>query len=43
MRARYLVRELNHAILSVDITPTGQPTEIHPPEGKQQTVTSIRF
>lgn len=43
MRARYLVHKLNHTILLVDITPIGLPTEIYPPEGKQQKVTSIRF
>ena len=43
MRHRFLVHELNHTILLVDITEVGIPTEILPPEGKTQSVPSVRF
>jgi hypothetical protein len=43
MRHRFLVHELNHTILLVDITEVGIPTEILPSEGKTQSVPSVRF
>jgi hypothetical protein len=43
MGHRFLVHGLNHTILLVDITEIGLPTEILPPEGKTQSVPSLRF
>ena len=40
---RFLIHELNHTILVVDITPVGLPTEVYPPEGKNQELTAHRF
>lgn len=43
MKFRYLVHNLNHTTLLVDITPVGLPSEIFPREGKLQTLQSLRF
>jgi hypothetical protein len=43
MKSHYLIHNLNHTTLLVDITAIGLPDEIFPPEGKSQTVTSLRF
>ena len=43
MRHRFIIYELSHTVLAVDITEIGLPTEIHPPEGKQQSVPTLRF
>jgi hypothetical protein len=43
MKHRFLIHELNHTFLLVDITGIGLPNEIYPPEGKQQSVQSLRF
>jgi len=40
---RFLIHELNHTILIVDITPVGLPTEVYPPEGKNQELMALRF
>ncbi|MGP8156664.1 MAG: hypothetical protein ACLQMT_07360 [Candidatus Acidiferrales bacterium] len=40
---RFLIHKLNHTTLLVDITEIGLPREIYPPEGKLQTVPSLRF
>ena len=43
MKYRFLIHNLNHTTLLVDITSIGLPNEIYPPEGKSQTVPSLRF
>ena len=43
MKRRFLIHNLNHTSLVVDITEIGLPTEIYPPEGKLQPVPSLRF
>ena len=43
MKHRFLVHSLNHTTLLVDITAVGLPTEIYPPEGKPEPVSSRRF
>jgi hypothetical protein len=43
MKHRYVIYPLSHTILIVDITDIGLPTEIYPPEGKRQMVTTFRF
>jgi hypothetical protein len=43
MRFRFLIHELNHTVLLVDITETGLPTEIFPVEGKSESLPSLRF
>ena len=43
MRHRFLIHELNHTTLLVDITEIGLPSQILPPEGKSQSVPSLRF
>ena len=43
MRHRFLIHELNHTALLVDITEIGLPTEILPREGTAQSVPSLRF
>jgi hypothetical protein len=43
MKHRYLIYPLSHTVLAVDITDIGLPTEIYPPEGKRQMVTTLRF
>jgi len=40
MKHRFLVDELNHTILPVDIAQVGLPTAIDPPEGKPQELSS---
>ena len=43
MKHRFLIHSLNHTSLLVDITSVGLPIAILPPEGKPQTVPSLRF
>jgi hypothetical protein len=43
MLRRFLIHSLSHTWLIVDITEIGPPTEIYPKEGKEQTVSSLRF
>jgi hypothetical protein len=43
MLRRFLIHKLNHTSLLVDITEVGLPTEIYPPEGKRQSLPSLRF
>jgi hypothetical protein len=43
MKHRFLIHSLNHTILWVDVTAIGLPTEVYPPEGKLQSVPSLRF
>jgi hypothetical protein len=43
MKHKFLIHQLNHTSLLVDITAIGLPTEIYPPEGKPQSVLSLRF
>jgi hypothetical protein len=43
MKHRFLVHDLNHTTLLVDITAVGLPEEIYPPEGTPQPVSSRRF
>jgi hypothetical protein len=43
MKHRFLIHSLNHTSLLVDITEVGSPTEVYPPEGKLQSVRSLRF
>jgi hypothetical protein len=43
MKHRFLIHNLNHTTLLVDITEIGLPSEILPPEGKSQPVPSLRF
>jgi hypothetical protein len=40
---RYLIHSINHTTLLVDITPIVLPTEILPPEGRDETLFSLRF
>lgn len=40
---KFLIHSVNHTCLLVDITAIGLPTEIFPPQGKQQTVPTLRF
>ena len=43
MKHRFLIHSLNHTTLLVDITAVGLPTEIYPPEGKTEPLSSRRF
>jgi hypothetical protein len=43
MKHRFLIHSLNHTVLVIDATPIGLHTEIYPPEGKSQSLTSLRF
>jgi hypothetical protein len=43
MKHRFLVHNLNHTTLLVDITAVGLPAEIYPPEGVPQPVAARRF
>jgi hypothetical protein len=43
MKHRFLVHNLNHTVLLVDVTPIGIPSEIDLPEVKPQTVPALRF
>lgn len=43
MKHRFLIHELNHTVLLVDITGIGLPTEIYPYEGKSHSVPTLRF
>jgi len=43
MKYRFLITALNHTFLIVDITAAGLPNEVFPPEGKPQTMPSLRF
>jgi hypothetical protein len=43
MRYRFLIHELNHTALLVNITEIGLSTEILPREGQAQSVPSLRF
>jgi len=43
MKHRFLIHSLNHTSLLVNITEIGSPTEVYPPEGKSQSVPSLRF
>ncbi|MFY9729629.1 MAG: hypothetical protein WB723_02205 [Candidatus Acidiferrales bacterium] len=43
MNRRYLLHAINHTILLVDATPIGLANEVYPPDGKEQSLTSLRF
>jgi len=43
MKHRFLIHELNHTTLLVDISEIGLPAELLPTEGKLQSVPSLRF
>ncbi len=43
MKHPFLVHNLNHTVLLVDVTSIGIPSEIDLPEGRPQTVPSLRF
>ena len=43
MKNRFLIHELNHTILVVDISKVGLPAGIYPDEGKHQDLPSLRF
>jgi hypothetical protein len=43
MKHRFVVYQLNHTILCIDLTEIGLPSEIYAPQGKSQTVPSVRF
>ncbi len=43
MKHRFLIHELNHTVLLVDITGIGLPTATLPSEGGPQSVPSLRF
>ena len=43
MKHRFLIHELNHTTLLVDISDIGLPAEILPAGGKSQPVSSLRF
>jgi hypothetical protein len=43
MKRHFIVYQLNHTILLVDLTGIGLPNEIYPSEGKDQMVSSRRF
>lgn len=43
MKRRFLIHDLNHTILLVDITDIGLPAEVYPADGKSQSVGSLRF
>jgi hypothetical protein len=43
LKARYIIYEINHTILLIDITGISLPTEIFPPEGKTEGLVSRRF
>jgi hypothetical protein len=43
MKHRFLIHELSHTTLLVDISDIGLPAELLPPEGKLQSVPSLRF
>jgi hypothetical protein len=40
---RYVLHEINHTVLLIDITPISIPREIIPPEGKAEDLLSLRF
>ena len=39
----YVLHEINHTMLLIDITPISIPREILPPEGKAEDLLSLRF
>jgi integrase len=43
LKRRYLVFEVNHSVLLVDTSSIGLPKEILPPEGRAETLPSLRF
>jgi hypothetical protein len=43
MKHRFLIHSLNHSSLLVDITAIGIPGETFLPDGKPQTVPTLRF
>jgi hypothetical protein len=43
VKRRYLIWEVNHTIVLIDATPIDLPNETYPPEGKRQSLTSLRF
>jgi hypothetical protein len=43
MKHRFLIHQLNHTYLLVDITQIGLPVEVYPPEGRSQSIPSLRF
>jgi hypothetical protein len=42
-RRRYVLHEINHTVLLIDITSISIPREIFPPEGKAEDLLSLRF
>jgi hypothetical protein len=43
MKYSFLIHNLNHTTLLVDITAVELPNEIYPSEGRLQTIPSLRF
>jgi hypothetical protein len=43
MKHRFLIHEVNHTTLLVDISEIGLPAELLPSEGRSQSVPSLRF
>jgi hypothetical protein len=43
MKHRFLIHELNHTVLVVDVTEIGLAREIYSPEGRPHTVPTLRF
>ena len=43
MKYRWLLYQLSHTVLAIDISGIGLPNEIYPPEGEEQTVPARRF
>ena len=43
MNRRYLLHAINHTVLLVDATPIGLANEVYSPDGKEQSLTSLRF
>lgn len=40
---RYLLHKINHTILLIDATPIGLAANVLPPEGHEQSLSSLRF
>ena len=43
MPSKFLIHDVSHTTLLVDLTEIGLPVEVYPPEGKIQFVPTLRF
>jgi hypothetical protein len=43
MKHRFLLHNLSHTVLAINMSEIGLPKEIYPPDGKLQMVVTLRF